>query len=146
VYLDADDYFLPGFIEQTLAKTQECDTDALLVYTDWVSLPNNEAHKAEEWDVSRLRDHALFAVTFVHAKSAFEEIGGFDEDLELWEDWDYCIKLAMKGYYGERVPTPLFAYRYDTGRRREDSLDNKEALLARIRGKYAGAVPMPRRG
>ena len=92
------------------------------------------------------RLHALFAITFLHPRKAFFDIGGFDEDLNLWEDWDYEIKLGMHGYSGERVPHPLFTYRYDTGMRREESLKHKDELLLEIRGRYSEMTPAARRG
>jgi GT2 family glycosyltransferase len=90
-------------------------------------------------------DHALFAVTFVHPKSVWKEVGGFSEDIELWEDWDYTIKLAMEGMKGLRVPIPLFAYRYNTGKRREESLTHQDELLTRIRSKYSLIQPKARK-
>lgn len=145
-FLDADDYLLPTFLRDTLLIIEQCKEDSVLVYTDWISKPDGEEHKAENWNVDRLLDHALFAVTFVHPRSSFDAVGGFSEDIELWEDWDYTIKLAKEGYVGIRVPKPLFAYRYDTGRRREDSLSNMETLLPLIRGRHIDTIFKPRRG
>ena len=145
-FLDADDYLLPMFVEKTLNVIRGCENDGSLVYTDWISMPGNEAHQAENWSLDRLMDHALFAVTFVHPKSSWRDCGGFSEDLSLWEDWDYTIKLAMEGMKGIRVPLALFAYRYDTGKRREDSLLHQDELLRTIRSKYALIKPKPRKG
>lgn len=111
-----------------------------------MSLPNNEAHNAENWNVDRIRDHALFAVTFTHPRTMFDTIGGFDEELDLWEDWDYVIRLALAGFVGIRSKEHLFAYRYDTGSRREASLAKKDVLLRKIRAKYATQKPTKRRG
>lgn len=145
-FLDADDVLLPDFAKRTLAISLECQGDGAVVYTDWVALPEGKDCRAENWHLPRLLDHALFAVTFVHPKAAFEQVNGFDESLDLWEDWDYTIRLALQGYKGIRIPVPLFAYRYDTGQRREASLARAEELRLQIRGKYASAIPKPRRG
>ena len=146
VFLDADDFFYRDFLAKTTGILENCTDDTRLVYTDWVSLPKAEKHRAENWNLDRIRDHALFAVTFLHPRSSFDAVGGFDESLELWEDWDYVIRLALSGYVGIHCIGPLFAYRYNTGQRREESLANKDALLRRIRGKYATQTPAPRRG
>jgi glycosyltransferase involved in cell wall biosynthesis len=145
-FLDADDYLLRDFIERVWLVLKECSGDAVLCYTDWVEDPAGRAHQAANWNVARLLEQALFAVTFVHPKSAWRAVGGFDETLSNWEDWDYTIKLGLEGYKGVRVPKPLFVYRYGTGKRREAALQDQEALLAQIRGRYVAQVPKPRRG
>jgi len=146
VFLDADDYMLPDFLKSTYAVAKECQGDGSLVYTDWISAPQMEPHTAENWSLERLMDHAIFAVTFMHTKAIWKEVGGFSEDVDLWEDWEYTLKLAMAGAKGMRVPKPLFVYRYNTGTRRRDSLNNKDELLKQIRGKYSLIIPKKRKG
>ena len=146
-YLDADDFLHPDFLTRTLLIAKECLDDSALIYTDWVSWPNKQVHKAENWNLSKLMNAALFAVTYLHPRSAFDEIGGFDEKLPGWEDWDYTVRLGLLGFKGIRVPHPLFTYRYDTGVRREQCVGElRERLIAAIKQKYQGVKPMPRRG
>lgn len=146
VFLDADDYLLPDFLKATYAIEKECQGDGSIVYTDWISAPKMEPHQAENWNLERLMSHALFAVTFMHTKTIWKEVGGFSEDIDLWEDWDYTLKLAMAGAKGIRVPKQLFVYRYQTGNRRNESLANKDELLQQIRGKFALVIPQKRKG
>ena len=146
-FLDADDFLHPEYLTRTLPIAKECLGDTALVYTDWVSWPNGKVHKAENWNLSRLMNAALFAVTYLHPRSAFDEAGGFDEKLPGWEDWDYTVRLGLLGFTGIRVPHPLFTYRYDTGVRREKCVGELRAnLIAAIKQKYQGVKPMPRRG
>lgn len=145
-YLDADDYVYHNYVSSMQEVIVYCEGEARVVYSDWVEMPKGEVHAAENWNLERLKDHALFAVTMLVPKSAHMRVGGFDESLDLWEDWEFVLRLALAGYVGIRVPKPLFAYRYDTGTRREESLKDKERLLALIRGRYATAIPSPRRG
>ncbi len=145
-FLDADDFLHPEFLTHTLLIAKECLTDTALIYTDWVSWPNGEVHKAENWNLRKLMNAALFAVTYLHPRSAFDEVGGFDEKLPGWEDWDYTVRLGLLGYKGIRVPKPLFTYRYDTGVRRELCVGElRERLIDAIRQKYQGVTPMARR-
>lgn len=46
------------------------------------------------------------------------DIGGFDESMESWEDWDYWIRLAREGKCFTRIEEPLLHYRFHTGTRR----------------------------
>jgi glycosyltransferase involved in cell wall biosynthesis len=145
-FLDADDYILRDFVSTMVDSALQCTSEGKLFYSDWIMNPEGKVHQAEVWSVQRLMDHALFAVTFVHPKEAWKLVGGFDEDLALWEDWDYTIKLALAGYAGVRIKAPLFAYRYDTGMRREESLANESWLHKQIVTKYAEMIPQKRRG
>lgn len=145
-FLDADDALEPAYLAATLRVARDCRGDGAIIYTDWICQPEGTAHRAENWHLPRLLDHALFAITFLHPRLAWELVGGFDEGLDLWEDWDYTIRLGLQGFKGIRVPQALFHYRYDTGWRREESLRQQDRLLAEIRGRYAAAVPKPRRG
>lgn len=58
-----------------------------------------------------------------------EEIGGFSEEMESWEDWHYWLKLARKGKCFTRVRQRLLNYRIYTGTRR--SLANSESEPSR---------------
>lgn len=144
-FLDADDFLYREFSQAVLDTLLHCESDGRIVYTDWVSLPNGEVHRAENWNLDQLKQFALFAVTFAHPRKAFDAIGGFDESMILWEDWDYVVRLALAGYSGIRLTRPLFAYRYDTGDRRNESLQNKDRLLRAMRAKYELAIPTRRK-
>lgn len=47
------------------------------------------------------------------------DVGGFDETMPTWEDYDYWLKLARKGFCFVRVGDRLLNYRFFTGERRE---------------------------
>lgn len=50
-----------------------------------------------------------------------DKVGGFNEDMETWEDVLYHWKLARAGYCYHRLPEPLVLYNYHKGFRREAS-------------------------
>jgi len=84
-------------------------------------------------------------ITTLIPTSWHHEIGGFDEQMESWEDWDYWIRLARAGKCFVRINEPLFVYRYFSGNRRwQANPDSPEGLqLARnlvqyMVEKYAG--------
>jgi GT2 family glycosyltransferase len=139
--LDADDSLDPSYLKILLPLAAECPKGGEFYYSDWRSGPDGRAHHAERWDVEALKKKALFAITFLHSRAAFDTIEGFDEKLEWWEDWDYVLRLGLAGYRGVRVPKALFTYRYDTGARREHSLRNKDELIRLFRSKYEAATP-----
>lgn len=85
-------------------------------------------------------------------KSYHEEIGGFDESMPSWEDWDYWIRMARAGKCFGRVTHPLVEYRFATGTRRasanpeesgESGRQLSTKLLEYLQAKKEAASPMP---
>jgi len=145
LFLDADDILEREFLAELLPRAEECFEGGEFYYTDWYlstdRTEEREIHKARPWRVRELKRQALFAITFLHARAAFDHVGGFDPDVALWEDWDYALRLARAGYKGVRVPQPLFTYRHHTGLRREEGYQKRKELVAAFRSKYEAMVP-----
>ena len=110
-FLDADDMIGPRKLAEHTSFLSS-HTDAVVVYgpsyhfsaADEGSLPSN-ATKIDWAPVIRGDDPvmALLGRPFpVHAalvrRSAALEIGGFDAELHFCEDWDFWIRLALRGY------------------------------------------------
>jgi len=79
------------------------------------------------------------------------EVGGFDEHMESWEDWDYWLRMARAGKCFIHVSEPLLVYQFYSGHRRELAHPGHEkgrqvaqSLVQYMREKYQGggqAVP-----
>lgn len=82
-------------------------------------------------------------ITSLTPKKFHDEIGGFDEDMPSWEDWDYWLRMARVGKCFIRIQKPLVSYRFYTGTRREIGRQNAADLLDYLRNKYEGDEPMP---
>jgi glycosyltransferase involved in cell wall biosynthesis len=65
-----------------------------------------------------------------------DEIGGFDENMRSWEDWDYWIRMAKAGKCFVRIAEPLLVYRFYTGSRREIGLQEHPDLIQYLKKKY----------
>lgn len=65
-----------------------------------------------------------------------EEIGGFDEKMPSWEDWDYWLRMARAGKCFVRITEPLVDYRFYTGTRRETGRQIYESLIEYLTEKY----------
>lgn len=70
-------------------------------------------------------------VTSLVPKLYHDEIGGFDESMPSWEDWDYWLRLAWAGKCFVRVPRTLVEYRFYTGQRRALANPNESGDLGR---------------
>ena len=146
LYLDADDYLLPDALRALLQAYVE--SGGKYIYSDWLALRNGEleAHETDEYRQAGWLERGQHAITALIETAHVRGVGGFDERMRGWEDWDFFIKLAISGVCGQRVAQPLLVYRQDTGTVREASLANKDELLATLKDRYAayawGSEPM----
>jgi len=88
-----------------------------------------------DYDARGLTRGTLHCVTALTPKSVWEKVGGYDETLPAWEDWDFQIKCADIGICSRRLASPLWVYRKHTGQRREanyaDFESSKQAIVSK---------------
>lgn len=82
-------------------------------------------------------------ITTLIPKQWHDEIGGFDEKMPSWEDWEYWLRMARAGKCFIRIPEPMVAYRFYTGGRRETGIQMPQELLSYITRKLEGVDIMP---
>lgn len=152
--LDADDYLEP-FALQVMYDAHLIEHD--VIYTDFfqtdMSGKNITVHECDDWEPTLItggkrtvnglmREGMLHSVTALTPKKYWEEIGGYDEELPAWEDWDFQLALGNIGVCSRRVAVPLFTYRKHTGFRREENYDSfersKEGILRKWRHLWEG--------
>jgi glycosyltransferase involved in cell wall biosynthesis len=61
----------------------------------------------------------------IFRKTAWESVGGFDEDMTDWEDWNLWLDMYRKGWQFHNIDEPMFHYRI-----RENSEGKKANLPA----------------
>ena len=81
-------------------------------------------------------------VTCLIPKAWHNEIGGFDESMESWEDVDYHWRMARRGKPYVRIPQPLMTYRFHSGSRRETGRQKHRDLVEYLIEKYEGIETM----
>ncbi len=133
VPLDADDYLQADALAELIATWTEFGG---VVYSQWWDDLGEEKrlYDPPDYDARLLTQKgAIHAVTALYPKSGWKQVGGFDENLSHWEDWDFLLALAKVGICGTKVPRPLFTYRKNTGFRREENHasfpEGKQAIL-----------------
>jgi glycosyltransferase involved in cell wall biosynthesis len=131
LFLDADDVIVPRALELLLKSY--ADSGGRYVYSDWLTLEDErridgpmEPHEVEEYDARKMLSGLRHAVTALIPAEWARAVGGFDEALPVFEDWDFYCKLAASGYCGVRVPHPLLIYRRASGLRTRAALKPRE--------------------
>lgn len=126
-FLDADDVLVPRALELLLKGL--ADSGGRYAYSDWLTLADERridgqmtAHEVEEYDARAMLAGLRHAVTALIPTEWARAVGGFDEQLPCFEDWDFFCKLAVSGYCGVRVARPLLIYRHGSGLRTRAAL------------------------
>ena len=121
-YLDDDDLFLPAHLETlvgTLAgqdRFQAAFTGALLVHQVRAGDGTyRETSREPIFDIPFDADRLVFSNTIpllclMHRRSLFLEAGRFDEAFDLYEDWDFLIRLSRVTAF-ERIEKVTALYR-----------------------------------
>jgi Glycosyl transferase family 2 len=120
--LDADDRFRPGKLAKQVAAL-DARPDVGLVYTGWhvidgdgTPLPH-QGWSREEGDVRRrlLLGNLTHPVAVMLRRTPVVDAGGFDESLQVNEDWDLFLRLALGGMRWACIDEALGEYRVHGG-------------------------------
>ena len=136
MFLDADDYLVPNAMELMLHKFNL--SNGKYIYTDYVR--RGVKVDLPEYDPELLLEGLIHAVTVLMKKSDALEVGGFDDDLVSWEDWDFFAKCAENGIYGIRLQEHLLIYKTETGRRRKIARKREDELRGIIKDRYESVL------
>lgn len=132
VLLDADDYLQPMALDILYKIWTEYGG---WCYGDWYD-QDGRYKPAGDFDFEETLNKMQGPSTGIYNLHHWRRVGGFDENCPGWEDWDFQLSLMGAGICGSRVAHPIFTYRYDTGRRREDNFKGSEENLAYLRRKH----------
>ena len=81
------------------------------------------------FDLGLLKDRNQLSYCALFRKRVWQEVGGYNPNMVYgYEDWDFWVSCAEKGFRGKRIPEPLFKYRvkkesmYTSAKRHEAEL------------------------
>lgn len=165
LFMDADDTMLPDALEKMVrgwtqkpgivytsyyGKSIGIDAESAnslneqgrLVFYDERGQIAITMHHAYDYDcaeaVAQPNEHQYIwcLISSLVPKQWHNEIGGFDESMASWEDWDYWIRMARAGKCFTFIDEPLFVYRFYTGQRREVGRQKASGLIEYLWKKY----------
>jgi GT2 family glycosyltransferase len=124
--LDADDIWLPRYLERQLARLdedREPGTVGIVSCNAYLheaggQLPGTYADRfgsAEGVTVERLLDISPIFISALLPRAPLEQVGLFDPSLRSCEDLDLWIRLLEAGYRAISTPEPLVVYRLRPG-------------------------------
>lgn len=125
LFLDADDMLMPYALETMMKKYHV--SGGRYVYSDWIRLYNGsiQTEPVPDYDPKAMIHVPQHAVTVLMATRDAINIG-FDDKLELLEDWDFFARCAITGYHGIKADKPCVIVRIHANRKTQMMSDAKE--------------------
>lgn len=122
-FLDADDDWLPDKLARQLDRT---DATTNLVYTDRINFGDigrvvQVQSGSQELLAGDLFEPLLVLGNFITnssvlmRKDIFDQLGGYDNQLQVCGDWDLWLRYSAQGGLIGLVPEPLTRYRWGPG-------------------------------
>lgn len=114
--LDADNKIKPEYIIKAI-EILETNSTFSIVYSDRQMFGEEiNVIKVGEFDLPRILKENYIDACAIYRKNAWYEIGGYDENMphQGFEDWDFWISAAEKGFKFYYIPEPFFQYRVDS--------------------------------
>ena len=137
-FLDQDDLWEPTFLAE-MVPLLESRPDAAIIHCDGFQV--NETNAILEYDAALkptfsitqlLRGgHDTATSGSLFRKTCFEVVGGYDDQLSIWEDIDLAIRLYQR-FSIEHLPKPLYRHRLYSRNASRD-IPSERALLGRRR-------------
>jgi len=132
IRLDADDYFDENIITVE-ANYLDSSPDIDLVYPDYYTVDEegdviDHVRLPRVQDEIKLLNRSPLAAGAMYRKSAWEEIGGYDETLDYQEDYDFWIRFISE-FEVRNVNLPLMYYR-------QHSTNMSHNLSGRLEARY----------
>jgi len=141
VWMDADDYWMPWFLERMVAYAE---TNRGVIYSDFIQDRGKQfqTYKYRDFDPRLLQNGcATTGSSILVPRWAADAVialqGGWDEKIIGMEDWDYQYALCAAGACFHHIDEPLFVYRFDTTTKREKDNANGDKIKTYMDDKWA---------
>lgn len=130
--LDSDDLIAPTFVEDCV-RVLDARPDISIAYGQQRYFgEENQFTQMPEYDFALLTTRNLFPCTALYRRRAFEEVGGYNERMTSYEDWDFWLGCGERGHFGVFVPHAVFCYRRRVGSMLAEARSRDTLLKAQI--------------
>jgi len=142
VFLDADDYWLPWFLEKMVGYAEY---NSGLIYSD-ILIEEDGKFKVSKYrpdfDSTRvISDYQYSGSSVLIPRDIFQAVvdlqGGWDTEIPGQEDWDIQIAIHHLGFCAYHIQEPLFVYRTHTSTKRERDYNIRSEIDRYINKKWS---------
>lgn len=108
--LDADDMIKPDYIRSCVSVLNN-NKNVSPVYCDTIHIGEIQGiEKRPNWSMEELKKRPFIVNCSMFSRKSYDDVGGYDETLVGWEDYDFWIRMGLQGYIGKYIPKPMFIY------------------------------------
>lgn len=109
--LDADDEIYPSYLPSAV-ELLERDPEVGVVYgrAEFFGARDGE-WKLPKFDVKRLLIFNYVYISAVYRREIWTECGGYNIDMDEWEDWDFWVSVAERNWKFVQLDELVFRYR-----------------------------------
>jgi len=131
--LDSDDKIDSRMLEKCVHVLEE-NTSVSIVYTDQQNFGlNGNLLTTRNYNFKKLLDDNHLVYCSLYRREIWEKVNGYKPCMKWgYEDWEFWIATGEKGYYGIRIPEPLFFYRVRDSSMYSNALAHDLELHAQI--------------
>lgn len=116
--VDSDDYLRRAYLDQG-AEILRAKPDVGVVYGDWEYFGERTGRESPaDFDWHSIVRWNYIAVCALYRKSVWESVGGYDEEVRHgYEDWDFWMRIGLRGWKFVHLDEIGFDYRARMGSR-----------------------------
>lgn len=130
--VDADDSIGPTMLEEC-ARILDTEPETALVFTDREDFGGLDGlHAAQQFELSRLKYFNQIGYCSMFRRTMWERIGGYRTNVTGFDDWDFWIAAASRGFAARHIPKPLLRHRRHARSQLHDIVNDYERLFASI--------------
>ena len=141
VWLDADDYWLPWYLDRMVAYGE---LNEGVIYSDMIRDDGDklDEYKYAEFDpVKVARSMCYPGSSILYSRKVIDAVWDFQKGWDLkipgMEDWDFQMTVHHLGFCGYHIAEPLFVYRMVSSTKREADYAKIKDIVAYIDKKWA---------
>ena len=109
--VDADDLIAPTMAE-TCARILDAQPTTSIVFTDREDFGELAGRfGAGQFELARLKYFNQIAYCALYRRTVWEACGGYRTNVDGFDDWDFWIAAASRGFRGHHVAEPLLRHR-----------------------------------
>lgn len=119
-FLDADDYLFPGCLMAQLEHAQSLDPRTIsygrVYYHDQITgriYPHGKRDDCVEVNdgIGELMFRDPHHCAMLWPRQAYDEVGGYDENIRRRQDFDFIVRATLKGWSYQFCPSPVYVWR-----------------------------------
>lgn len=144
LFCDADNLPMPGMLAKLHDAMRASGADCVAVPFAAVPLMQRVPVPDDVWfhfmpaggsAVRALVNNFLADAGALIKREVFDELGGFTSERRSWEDWEFFLRLLLRGYRLRVYPEPICYYSHSPEGRNESAGEyhNRLSLLASLR-------------